>query len=1133
MISFHNINSIAKYERKTLFRSWFFRIFSILSLVVLFVLNLGMVSEAGDAQWIYRAIPTSIPYFNLLILNVAQAIIAVFLASDFLKRDKKLDTTEVIYMRSMTNGEYVIGKTLGNLQVFLILNVAVLGMALIFNLTATNTPVPWFSYLFYLLLISIPTLIYIMGLSFLLMSLIRNQAVTFVIILGYIGITLFLVQGAYYYVFDYMAFNIPLSESSITGFGNLAVILGHRGIYFCLGTGFIFLTIFLLKRLPQSETMTWFSIVLSVVFITAGGYLGIRHVSQFVRNDHLRARAIELNNLYVRLPMADITRNDLSVKHKGKIIEATSALSIVNNTSQKIDSLVFNLNPGLKITEVKVNGEGRNINRKLQLAIVPLDHSLAGKDSVKVEFTYSGTINEAFCYLDIDNETQRKKSTDNGINIINVDKRFAFINPDYLLLTRESGWYPQSGTTFSTSSFGWNHVSFTDFKLTIETDPVLKAISQGEMSEPSPGKFLFKNDNPLTQISLTIGKYLKKSLKSGNVEFGVWYFEGHDFFSSALPEIKDTIPALIEERFRDFQRTYNLQYPFKQLSIVEVPSQFKSFDRVWTFQQEYVQPEQVFLQEKGYLLRDMDVKNQIKRQKRFGEREGQSMTDKEYQISAVLNIMGNFTREGGRPNFRFQAGQVTAAAETSNPYFIFSELYSFGNLVRSDQWPVMNQILEAYLKSQSNNMGQSFMRNMTGLSEDEMANIALQDHSFKELLADKDQLKLVDNLMKLKGDVLFTMIQSKAGETEFTEFLRNQLNANRFKVLSFDSLDFKLKNSFGVSIAPYMDKWFNDKRLPGFLISPITAVNTKAGDQIRTMISFKASNTSETDGVIKLTFRLGGFGGGRSRMMRGGGGNSSDNINKILFLKAGETKNVSYLFDSEPRGMNINTLTSKNIPQVLDQFFRKVEEDLKAVPKEEETLTDIPVSNLQPNEIVVDNEDPGFSVTTTDKTSLLKKLVSKEEVTKLKYSGINDWKPPLNWTNTTNSAFYGDYVRSAYYIKSGTGDQKATWTIPVKESGHYDVFAYINPNVGRSRGGPGMGMGMGGRQEGGNEKGEYHFFITHEDGVTEQTVQIENAEAGWNSLGSFYLSPEKAKVVLSNLSVKKIIIADAIKVVKN
>ena len=203
MISIHNILSIAKYERKTLLRSWFFRIFAILSLLVLFGMNFGMIIEGGGGDgWAIRSIPSAIPYFNLLILNVAQAIIAVFLASDFLKRDKKLDTTEVIYMRSMTNGEYVIGKTWGNLQVFIVLNLIVVIMALIFNLLAEGTSISWLSYGIYLLAISIPTLVFIMGLSFLLMSVIRNQAITFVLILGYIGITLFLIQAKFYYIFD-------------------------------------------------------------------------------------------------------------------------------------------------------------------------------------------------------------------------------------------------------------------------------------------------------------------------------------------------------------------------------------------------------------------------------------------------------------------------------------------------------------------------------------------------------------------------------------------------------------------------------------------------------------------------------------------------------------------------------------------------------------------------------------------------------------------------------------------------------------------------------------------------------------------------------------------------------------------
>jgi len=1121
MISLHNINSIAKYERKTLFRSWFFRIFSILSLVVLFVMNLGLVSEVGDAGWIFRAIPSSIPYFNLLILNVAQAVIAVFLASDFLKRDKKLDTTEVIYMRSMTNGEYVIGKTLGNVQVFMILNIGVLIMAMIFNFISPGTHIPWISYLIYLVLISIPTLIFIMGLSFLLMSLIRNQAVTFVIILGYIGITLFLVKASYYYVFDYMAFNIPMLKSEITGFGNMDLILGHRGIYFCLGTGFIFLTIFLLKRLPQSETMTWISIVFSVIFIAAGGYLAWNHVNRFVVRDRVRAEAIALNNLYSGRPTVDVTRHQIQLKHLGEAIESISTMTLVNHNNQPVDSLILSLNPGLTISALKVNGQTVDPVRKLQLVILPLPAPVAPSDSVKMEISYNGNINEAFCYLDIDNEKQHEKY---GDFVINVDKRFAFVTPEYVLLTPEDNWYPETGTTYSPKTFGWNRTWFTDFSLRVSTDPALQAVSQGAILKSSPGEYTFVNDNPLTQISLAIGKYVNKKMKAGNVEFGIWHLEGHDFFTQSLPEIKDTIPALIEERFRDFQRTYNLDYPLKRLSLVEVPAQFKSFERTCTFQQETIQPEEILVQEKGYLIRDVDVKMSIKHEKKWNH-DGQSLTEKEYQIRALNNITGNFTREGGRPNFRRQAGGSLQVTETVNPYFIFPEMYHFSNHLRSDRWPVIDQVLEAYLKSQSSDMRSQWMRDMSGLSEDEMANIALQDYSFEELLGNKDQVKIIDNLIKLKGDFLFTMIQSKAGETEFLAFLRSLLKESHFKVLTFDSLDHRLQSEFGVAIAPYMNNWFKDKRLPGFLISPVTAVNTKSEDQIKTMVSFSASNTSDADGVFKLTFRLGGFGGGRSRMMRGGP-SPDDNINKILFLKAGENKNISYLFDSEPRGITINTLTSKNIPQTLSQFFGKVEEDQKAVPKEGEELTDKLVSTLQPNEMVVDNEDPEFSYTSSDKSSLLYKLIIRKEETGLKYGGLDNWRPALNWTNTTNSGFYGLYVRSAYYIKSGSGDQSVTWKIPVKVPGHYDIYTYVNPYVGtRMRMGPG-----GGGQE---DKGEYHYFITHEDGETEQTLQVEKAENGWNSLGSFYLSPEHAKVVLTNKSTRRIVIADAIKIVKN
>ncbi len=1110
MISLHNIFSIAKYERKTLFRSWFFRIFSILSLLVLFGMNFGMVIEGGGSEgWAIRAIPSAIPYFNLLILNVAQAIIAVFLASDFLKRDKKLDTTEVIYMRSMTNGEYVIGKTLGNMQVFMILNIAVVIMALIFNALAQGTAIDWESYGIYLLLISIPTLVFIMGLSFLLMSVIRNQAITFVLILGYIGITLFLLQAKFYYIFDYMAFNIPMLSSDIVGFGNLEVILIHRGIYFGLGVGFIFLTIFLLKRLPQSEAMTWISLFLSVIFIAGAGYLGYEHIDTFKKNEKKRAEIVELNNEYVGEAVPDVLSHQLELEHRGEQIEVHSALTVINDNAKPLNKLIFSLNAGLKISDLKLNGQTTPFLRNEHLIIISDRVNLQPGDSAVVDMTYAGSIDETYCYLDIEEETRLEKY---GKFVLNVDKRFAFITPEYVLLTKEANWYPKTGVTYSSKDVSWYHPQFVNFSLKVKTTPGLQAVSQGGINEISAGEFSFENETPLTQLSLAIGKYKQKTMEQQGVTFGVWYIDGHDYFSDQFPESKDTIPSVINERFEDFKRTYNLDFSGKRFNIVEVPAQFKTYARMWSSVQEAVQPQQVLVPEKGYMMREADFEKQKDRVGRWGHRGDGEMTDMDKELRVLEGFMRKFTEENEEER-NFSRGEMTME-QLPNPFFIFPMLYNFQNNIQSNKWPITNRVFEAYLKGQAVDMRSIFMSNMNGESEDVLANIALQDETFEQILADPDQKDIVDNVIKLKGDVLFSMIQYKAGQKEFEDFLRKILRENRYKNISFEDFDHMIYEQFGIELVPMMDDWFKAKALPGYLISPIKAVKVKSDDAMKTMVSLKITNFSDIEGLVKLSFRMGGFGG------RGpGGGGGDDIIDNLIFLEAHQTKELSYLLDGDPRMVILNTMTSKNIPQTMLEFFRDVEEDPKAKPVEGEKISNTPVQMKLPNEIIVDNEDPEFSVTKNENISLLEKLIVKEEEKTSKYQGINWWRPATSWTAITNDEFYGEYVRSGYYIKGGEGDQVATWNVPIKKAGYYDVYYHLYKMRPRGRN----------RDE---DKGNYNFTIYGDDGPEEAALDVQAAESGWNHLGSYYFSPDTAKIQLSNKTQLRMVFADAVKLVE-
>jgi ABC-type transport system involved in multi-copper enzyme maturation permease subunit len=185
MAFLHNIRTVAQYEAKTLRRSWFFRLFSIGALIIFTFFNIGMFSPIGGEQWSMISIPASVPLINMYLLNIAQAIVVIFLAADFLKRDKKLDTNEVLYTRSMSNFEYVIGKTWGILRLFLGLDILILLLGLVVNITSKSMTIDFMAYFSYLFIICVPTILFSLGLAFVLMSLIRNQALTFLLLLGY------------------------------------------------------------------------------------------------------------------------------------------------------------------------------------------------------------------------------------------------------------------------------------------------------------------------------------------------------------------------------------------------------------------------------------------------------------------------------------------------------------------------------------------------------------------------------------------------------------------------------------------------------------------------------------------------------------------------------------------------------------------------------------------------------------------------------------------------------------------------------------------------------------------------------------------------------------------------------------
>jgi hypothetical protein len=196
-----------------------------------------------------------------------------------------------------------------------------------------------------------------------------------------------------------------------------------------------------------------------------------------------------------------------------------------------------------------------------------------------------------------------------------------------------------------------------------------------------------------------------------------------------------------------------------------------------------------------------------------------------------------------------------------------------------------------------------------------------------------------------------------------------------------------------------------------------------------------------------------------------------------------------------------------------------------------------------PSEIIVDNEDSSFISSKRNEVSPLKKLLGIQNRGGKTYMQVSLYNVPEYWQPIVLSSYYGKYIRSSVYTRGGTGDKTITWQTLIKEPGYYDVYCYIGKTVERmmvrAGGGPGGGPGGGGGPGNppGNQQGEspykdMHYKIYHDEGEEEITLDYENAEGGWNNLGRYYLSPDTAKVVLTNQSSGRIVIGDAIKWVK-
>ena len=1029
-MSLSNIRNVAVYERKTLLRSWFFRIFFLIALFIMVMFNLGFFIIPGAANWNFRALPGNIPLLNVMFVIIAQSIIDIFLASDFLKRDKKLDTAEVIYTRAISNSEYVIGKTWGVLSVFVGMTLFFLVLALVFNLIVKDTSINWMTYLYYPILITIPTLIFILGFSYALMLLIKNQAVTFLVLLGYVAITLFYFGDKFYGIFDYMAFFTPMPYSEITGFGDPFRLLIHRGFYFLVGLSFILLTINRFNRLPNNNISKPLYLVLFIMVFTGGAAAGIYHW-QMSQNEFLKRKLyLKLNNENSHHSRLKVNETRLFIDHKSSKLSATATLVGSADKVEPSDTLVFTLNPGLSLNNV-VDGAGKNVDytRTEQTIQVVKPNEYITADSLVFTFEYNGRVDEAFCYLDIDRE---EYETTRAIGPMRLDERFAYLSGDFLMLTPETFWYPVAGVGYNVNTIKTQPDNFSMFQMEVKTNPGFTIVTQGKKQNGS-NRNIYITDTPLKNITLVAGKLDTLSITVDSVEYNLYYLHGNDFFTQHLPNLKDTIGYIIEDEMSRYNNQNFMDvFPFNKVDIVEVPGHFQYYQRKLENTFETVQPGMILYPERALGMRMADFSRIMRFEGRDRNNGDMRQIDKEVNVfrrfigRTFLNNSDISQSSSGR---RFSDSPIAIERQsfTLNPFSLYPMYVNHVNAIVSDEYPLTDMIFSNYMR-QTNVFDFGAMRG--GMREEERANILLQEKTLDQILANPKKKDLIPTVISQKGSFLVYGLKHSAGITNFDDFLYFYMLDHRFKAMPLDSLKAEFYKAFEVDISPFLALVANKEEIPSFKVGQARFTETRDDIGPVYLVTVKVTNESGVKGILDVNFRA--------------GRTTSNNEERIYLFEPNETKELQMMLFDMPRMMTINTVISKNIPASYNVFIQNFERNINVYPEEFEQTVEDPVSYYNDNEYVVDNEDEGFSLVQENTETKIKQYFDKlKNEDEPRYGSVNPNWAPHYWRSVAHTAFNGSVIKSAYYTRDGSGERTATWKTALKNDGVYDVYVYI------------------------------------------------------------------------------------------
>ncbi|MCY3620777.1 MAG: hypothetical protein OXH68_03575 [Gammaproteobacteria bacterium] len=1072
--------------------------------------------------------------------TVVLAILAagtVALAFDHRVRDRNERIAEALDTRPHSNLALVAGRLVGIVgvvwltAVFLALVLQCWGVvASVFQWPIGDGMEPM-SLVMFLFLDALPTLVFWCALTLMLAAALRFRLAVLVVTVSLIGTHLWVATNVPVFLHDAFVANLAgthLPSDAAPVLPNGADLL-QRAALLALAVGLLIVAAQLHPRLDGRATTP--RVLGGIGFLAIGVLLIAELVIQNFAGQEQKAAWVAAHESHRDAPRVDLETVSGVVRiEPGRRLTIDVELDLANSRDQAMHHLVFSLNPGLAVEMISVDGVSANFRHDMGVLTIEPPVPLAAGGTIGIGIRANGVPDPRFAYLDsaIDNATAPVREA--RINTLGTVG--SIFQHDYVALMPGVRWLPSPGSILGDGNPDHRPRDFFSLDIDVEVPEGWLVAGPGRREAVTARRFRFHPQAVVDEVGLFASRFERRAMLVNGIEFELLVRPRHLDNVRLFADAGDALKTRVKS-FLDWAEQLGLGYPYRGLSLVEVPGRLRTFGGGWRMDSLEVLPGVALLREVGFPVARLDAPLHS------GETRG-------YTDEPKVNVLERFFRgDTGGGDLRLNLARELLFAQTGAEgegatalEFVCQDVvarlvtgaggYFTPHLVTTGGFADVPKLL-AILSRNGSSMAIGYTLRKNARDSASTWRWARRT-SLADLNANEDA-EMAFHALALKGQAIGRALieEMDRGKGELISALRTRFAGRTFSAADFNAV----AASVGTPVGPLLGDWIQERSLPGFVASPLSIIrltDTREGAP-RYQTRVHVHNGEPVGGLLRVRY-----------MVRDGTTSTGirNHWSRPIRVEAHASVEVGMVVPGPPQAGWVEPYLS------LNQGY------LALPPPSFDAQTQSPAeafdgtraSDWRPfpdGEIVVDDLDPGFAVA-TDHSAPATAVEQDEGLPE--YTMFADL--PQDWTRLPVASAWGRYRHTVAVTRTKGRPSKAVFAAELPSGGRWRVDYHL-PLQGEHRAatqrnneavsGREMAVRSGAPRFLTRPRGLYPIKVITTDQGIPVAFDASNGVEGWNPISAIELAaPGEVHVVVSLAEINSlstpVVIADAVRWVK-